>query len=169
MADNSSILRVGAAKAKAFIAADLTGRLNHLTRDMVDDMKVRMEALPGMTGNTKTSPAGAVYSNGVMQDIVLIGGTDSTRKPLQSKLTKGAKFAAGRQRYDGDTQEHTFTAPFDSSGNLQQSDNYDFLESQQSGFNEFKATVVGATEYLGDVQVADNYAKCQMEIDNYFK
>ena len=170
MADNSSILRVGTAKAKAFIAADLTGRLGNLTHDMVNDMKSRMDAeLPGMTGNVRTSPAGATYANGALHDIVLVGGTDSTRKPLQPKLTKGAKFAAGRQRYDGDTQEYTFTASLSSSGNFQQSENYDFLESQQSGSNEFKATIVGATEYLGDVQVADNFAKCQMEIDKYFK
>ncbi|MCM1295397.1 MAG: hypothetical protein NC311_07620 [Muribaculaceae bacterium] len=163
MADNLSALRQGFAKAKAAIKADLMPRLNRLTADMVSDMEQKMRILPGMTGNTRTSPAGATYADG-MFDTLYVGG-----QPIQPKLRKGEKFFAGQTRYDGDIQEHTFTAHTDTKGNVVQQDNYDFLESQQNAPNEFKATIVGGTEYLGHEQVTDNFAKCQMEVDKYFK
>lgn len=72
-------------------------------------------------------------------------------------------------RYDGDIQEADFKVPTPTTNRFQQQDNYDFLESQQSGANEFKATIMGGTEYLGHEQVTDNFAKCQLEIDKYFK
>lgn len=163
MTDNSAALRQGFAQAKAIITADLMPRLEKLTSDMVSDMVAKMNILPGMTGNTKTSPAGATYANGMFEQLFVDG------KPIRRKLKQGDKFFAGQQRYDGDIQEYTFTAPTETSGNVQQQDNYDFLESQQTGANEFKATIMGGTEYLGHEQVTDNFAKCQMEIDKYFR
>lgn len=165
--DNSAALKAGMTKAKAFITSDLTGRLNRLMGDMVSDMYAKMkEDVPGMTGNTQTSPAGAVYVNGVLESIDL---GDGRKPPLQGKLRAGQVFSAGRVRYDGDIQKKTFKADVDTTGNMSQSDNYAFLESQQSGTNELKMTVVGGTEYLGQQQVADNYAKCEDEIPKYFK
>lgn len=144
-------------------------RLGSLMSDMVSAMESDMRQLPGMTGNTRTSPAGATYANGVFEEMLLIGKTSSTGAPIRVKLRQGDKFFAGQVRYDGEIQEHTFTAPIETSGNVQQQDNYDFLESQQSGAKEFKATIMGGTEYLGHEEVTDNFAKCQMEIDKYFK
>lgn len=163
-ADNSAVLKAGMAKAKSAIRADLSGRLSRLMGDMVSDLnnKIR-EKTGGMTGNTWTSPAGAVYTDGQLSDIQL--GSE----PLQVKLRKGEVFSAGRERYDGSEQKKGFKASEDTTGRTSQLDNYLFLESQQSGSNEVKATIVGGTEYEGHEQVAENFAKCQMEIDKYFQ
>ena len=167
--DNSTALSKGATKARSIIRDDIMGRLNPLMYDMVSDMHSRMrKEVPGMTGNTMTSPAGATYAAGVMDDIVLVGANGTANPPLQGKLKAGAKFTAGRERYDGDIQERTFTATVDTSGNTSQLDNYEFLESQQNG-KGFKMTVIGGTEYLGMMQVADNFTFCQQEADKYFK
>ncbi len=162
--DNSAALKAGMAKAKAAIQADLTGRLSRLMGDMVSDMgkKIRDNA-GGMTGNTWTSPAGAVYADGMLTDIRL------GAEPLRGKLKKGDIFPKGSVRFDGTRQKKAFKADIETTGNPSQSDNYEFLESQQTGSKEFKATIVGGTEYRGHEQVADNFAKCQIEIDKYFK
>lgn len=169
MTDNSAALRQGFAKAKGIIKDDLMPRLGSLMSDMVSAMESDMRQLPGMTGNTRTSPAGATYANGVFEELLLIGKTSRTGAPIRVKLRQGGRFPAGMERYDGDIQEHTFTATEETSGNIQQQDNYNFLESRQTGANEFKATIMGGTEYLGHEEVTDNFAKCQMEIDKYFK
>ena len=163
-ADNSAALKAGMIKAKSTIRADLSGRLSRLMGDMIKDMENKIRAdVGGMTGNTWTSPAGAIYINGILSDISL-GET-----PLRDKLKKGDRFEKGNLRWDRDDQNKTFKASTQTTGHYQVNDNYEFLESQQSGSNEVKATIVGGTEYEGHEQVADNFAKCQMEIDKYFQ
>lgn len=166
--DNSAALRNGTAKAKKLIKENIMLRLDNLLYDVVDDMHNRMKSVPGMTGNTRTSPAGATYADGAIHDILIVGGNDSVTPPLQGKLVKGSKFSAGRIRYDGDVQQRTFSAGTDTTGRTSQEDHYEFLESRQAG-KEMKMTVIGATEYLGHEQVEDNYVYCQDAAQRVFK
>lgn len=161
--DNSAALRQGTQKALALIRENIAVRLSNLMYDAVDDLEMRIkESVAGMTGNTWTSPAGAVYVNGVMEDLVL--GADA----LQGKLLAGQVFSAGRERYDGDIQEHPFKATIDTTGRQSRIDKYEFLESQQSG-KGFKMTITGGTEYAGEVALTDNYTYVQQQADKYLK
>lgn len=64
-------------------------------------------------------------------------------------------------------QEYTFTASVETTGNTSQQDNYDFLESQQSG-DGIKMVVTGATEYLGNDQVTESYSYAQGAVGKHF-
>lgn len=161
--NNAQALRTGAAKAKQIIKDGIMVRLDNLLYDVISDLERRMMSeTGGMTGNTWTSPAGATYADGVINEIML------GDEPLMGKLRQGMKFHAGRERFDGTIQERTFTADTDTSGNESRKDKYRFLESQQSG-KGFKMTITGGTEYLGHQQLADNYVYCQGRTSDLFK
>lgn len=170
MADNSSILKSGSKIAKNVIAADIMSRLGLLMNDCTAKMTSDLFAnTPGMTGNTRTSGAGATYLNdGEMAEIIISGSNDGKNPPLSAKLRQGQIFKAGRQRYDGDVQEADFKADVDTSGNSAQKDNLAFLESQK-GDKDFKMVIVGGTEYLGQTQVTDNFGYMQNNVDKFFK
>lgn len=165
--DNSGVLAKGTAKAKKLIAAHLLKCMNNALDDVVADEHRRMSKLPGMTGNTRTSPAGATYANGMFDNLILAGDTFA-RPPLRSKLRNGQIFPAGAERYDGDIQEYDFVARLDTTGNTSQEDNYDFLEAQQMG-KEIKMVVTGATEYLGNDQVTESYQYAQSAVTKHFQ
>lgn len=168
MSDNSAILTAGTKIAKNAISADIMARLGLLMNDCTSQMADRLSAeVPGMTGNARTSGAGATYSSlGQLSEINISG--DGMAPPLSAKLRKGQIFHAGRQRYDGEIQEADFKAEVDTSGNTAQKDNLAFLESQK-GDKDFKMVIVGGTEYLGQTQATDNFAYCQNNADRYFK
>ena len=169
MANNSATLRNGSKMAKNAIRTNILSRLNVALVDTIGDMQNKMMSLPGMTGNTKTSPAGATYDNdGAMIDITVVGSTDGTRAPIRSKLKSGQTFKKESIRYDGSEQSKTFTAGVDTSGNTSQSDNVSFLNSQQGG-KDYRLVIVGASEYLGQQEVTDNYAWFENNVDRFFK
>lgn len=164
---NASVLREGAKKARKLIREHIRQCMNNALEDIVSDQHNRMAKLPGMTGNTRTSPAGATYVDGVFDNVQLAGHTCGA-PPIRTKLRKGGVFPAGAIRYDGDVQERKFTAGVDTTGETSQQDNYNFLESQQSG-SGFKMTVVGATEYLGNDQVVESYSYAQTALPKHLK
>ena len=155
---------------KNIITADIMQRIGNLMNDCTTQMTSQLfKEVPGMTGNTRTSGAGATYTNqGEMLDINISGSNDGSAPPLSAKLRQGNVFKAGRQRYDGDTQESDFKASVDTSGNTAQKDNLQFLESQKGG-KDFKMVIVGGTEYLGQQQITDSFSYCQNMADKYFK
>lgn len=168
MADNSSVLAQGTKIMKNIITADIMQRIGELMEDCTSQMESKLHAeVPGMTGNTRTSSAGATFNNkGELADVYISGnGSDA---PLSAKLREGQIFHKGRQRYDGRTQESNFKATVDTTGNTSQRDNYDFLASKKGG-KDFKMVIVGGTEYLGEQQVTDNYAYCETNADKYFQ
>ncbi len=87
--------------------------------------------------------------------------------PAKTPSEFRAELPIFKQRYQELLSDLHYTPPAPSV--TRTADNYEFLESQQTGSKEFKATIVGGTEYRGHEQVADNFAKCQIEIDKYFK
>lgn len=167
--DNSATLTKGTQMMKNIISADILNRLSGLMTDVVSTMHNQMQVqVPGMTGNTQTSPSGAIYDNGAVADLMAVGATDGTRPPLQGKLRQGQLFRAGRVRYDGDIQEYTFKAKTDTSGKTTQEDNINFLQSRNPG-KGYDMTIAGGTEYLGATQVTDNFAYCQNVVSSYFQ
>lgn len=170
MANNSAVLKAGTKIAKNVIALDVMGRLGKLMDDCTQQMSKKLSVeVPGMTGNARTSGAGATYDNeGTLAEINISGSNDGRTAPLSAKLRKGEVFKAGRQRYDGDTQRSDFIAKVETTGNTTQKDNLDFLESQEGG-KDFKMVIVGGTEYLGQEQVADNFGYMQNNVDRFFK
>lgn len=166
---NSAILKAGTKIAKNVISADITSRLGLLMEDCIGTMRQQLEQhVSGMTGNTRTSPAGAVYSDGSIVQIHIVGETDSVHKPLAPKLSIGNKWQKGRERYDDSSQKKTFEANFDTTRHYVQQDNLEYLNSQQ-GDKDFKMIVGGGTEYAGTEQVLDNFTYCQNNVDKFFK
>lgn len=169
MTINSAALKNGTRIAKNVISADIMQRIGALMEDCLGNMQTNLEMkVSGMTGNTLTSPAGATYEKGKIEKLHITSQDDNTRPPLAARLKQGAKWAQGRQRYDGGVQSKTFTADVETSGNTIQRDNAEFLKSQQSS-EGFKMIIAGGTEYAGMSQVADNFTFCQNIIDQYFK
>lgn len=163
---NAAALKAGTALAKNLIKEHLRQCMASALADVVSDQHIRMAKLPGMTGNTRTSPAGATYVDGKLDGLEMAGQTFA-QSPIRTKLRKGGVFPAGALRYDGDMQEYTFTASVETTGNTSQQDNYDFLESQQSG-DGIKMVVTGATEYLGNDQVTESYSYAQGAVGKHF-
>lgn len=169
MSDNSAVLRSGQKIARQVISLDISSRLGALMQSCVGQMTSHLkDEVPGMTGNTQTSASGGTYIEGRLTEVNISGSNDGMSPPLSAKLRKGNVFKAGRQRYDGGIQESDFKADVDTTGNQSQKDNLDFLESQE-GEKGFKMLIVGGTEYLGQVQVSDNFAYCQNNVDRFFK
>lgn len=169
MADNSSALAQGTKVMKNIITADIMNRIGSFMLENTRQLQTTMKKeLPGMTGNAVTSAAGATYNKGSIQAVVNTGMLDSTSPPLQPKLKKGQKFKAGRTRYDGSQQASTFTATEQTTGQTSQADNFDLIKSLASG-NDFKAVIIGGTEYLGATQVSDNFSFAENNIDKYFQ
>lgn len=169
MADNSAILKAGSKIAKNTISLDIVSRLGLLMEDCVGTMRQQLEQyVGGMTGNTRTSPAGAVYSDGNIVQIHIVGETDSVHRPLAPKLTIGNRWEKGSERYDEAPQKKTFEAKFDTTRHYVQQDNLEYLNSQQ-GDKDLKMIVGGGTEYAGLEQLLDNFSYCQNNVDKFFK
>lgn len=80
-------------------------RVHQFAREKMKELK-----LSDMTGNYINSFGIAIYRNG--EFIACATSSDiEGDSPIQVTLAEGDKFRAGRQRYDGSIQEHTFKAP----------------------------------------------------------
>lgn len=167
--NNSAVLQKGTQIAKNVISSDIVKRLGMLMEDCIGSMRQQLEhSVNGMTGNTRTSPAGAVYSDGSIVQIHIVGETDNVHKPLSPKLSSGNKWTKGSERYDETTQKKTFEANIDTTRHYVQQDNLEYLNSQQGG-KDLKMLIGGGTEYAGLEQVLDNFAYCQNNVDKFFK
>lgn len=91
---------------------EMTRGLPYVMQEVHQFAREKMEELnkSDMTGNYINSFGIAIYRNG---EFIACATTNDIEgeSPIQLTLAGGDKFRAGRQRYDGDTQEYTFTAP----------------------------------------------------------
>lgn len=119
-----------------------------------------------MTGNTINSYAAGVYVKGHLVQIETPQG--SIPNPLRRKLGRGQRFYAGSQRWDGEMQEHTFTAQAGSNGSMEAERSIAFLKSHKPSPKGWALVVCNGVEYATfqenemniDVLTADfDYAK----------
>lgn len=91
---------------------EMTKGLPYVMEMVHDYARETMEELKksDMTGNYINSFGIAIYRNG---DFIACATTNDIEgeDPIQVTLANGDKFQKGRERYDHNTQEHTFTAP----------------------------------------------------------
>lgn len=173
--DNSAALRKGTAKAKAIID-------NHLYLLLTDAAKKILEnATNGriflghnMTGNTVNSYAVGVYKRGVLD--FMMTSSQGIPKPLRRKLGKGQRFYAGSQRWDGDMQEHTFTAQVGTNGTMEAERSIAFLQSYKPSPNGWSLVVCNGVEYatfqesMMDIDVLTaNFDYAKMFVPSMFK
>lgn len=173
---NADVLRKGTEKAKKMID-DYIGNL--LLPDIAK--KLLQEAINNrimlghnMTGNTVNSYAVGVYSKGKLTFIMY--ASNGIAKPLRRKLNKGQKFFAGSQRWDGETQEHTFTAQVSTNGSTEAERSIAFLESYQATTKGWALVVCNGVEYaefqenMMDIDtLTANFDYAKMFIPSMFK
>lgn len=144
--DNSAALRIGSARAKKIIQGHMTVILRNALDELVDTaMHIRRE-LTGhnMTGNTVNSYAGGLFIDGALKAMSL---GQPGKSPLRNKLRGGEKFSKGKRRWDGKTQEHTFTAPIDTDGRTEAAASIDFIKSYKPKSKGLEIVVCDGVEY----------------------
>lgn len=156
--NNAAALKAGTAKAKKLIEAHILNQILIPTAKGLIQAAVegRMSLGHNMTGNTINSYAAGVYENGVLVHIETSAG--SIPNPLRRKLGRGQRFYAGSQRWDGETQEHTFTAKAGSNGTMEAERSIAFLQSHKPSPNGFALVVCNGVEYA-------TYQENEMNID----
>lgn len=156
--DNAAALKAGTAKAKKLIEDHIINQILIPTAKGLIKAATegRMSLGHNMTGNTINSYAAGVYVNGVLVHIETSAG--SIPNPLRRKLGRGQRFYAGSQRWDGETQEHTFTAQSGSNGTMEAERSIAFLQSHKPSVNGFALVVCNGVEYA-------TYQETEMNID----
>ncbi len=112
---------------------------------LLDAIQGRISLRHNMTGNTVNSYAAGVYVNGILIHIETSAG--SIPNPLRRKLGRGQRFYAGSQRWDGEAQEHTFTAQVSTNGSTEAERSIAFLESYQATTKGWALVVCNGVEY----------------------
>lgn len=145
--NNSAALRAGSQKAKDIIANHMLNTiLIPAAKDLVKSaVQGRIFAGHNMTGNTINSYAAGVYVQGQLVFIETSSG--SIPRPLRRKLGKGQRFYAGSQRWDGETQEFTFTAQVGSNGTTEAERSIAFLQSHKPSPKGWALVVCNGVEY----------------------
>ena len=174
MSDNSAALRAGTAKLKQVISKHISGCLfNALDRLVQMAADRRAHAGHNMTGNTVNAYAGGLFVEGRLTDLVVC---NAGHGPVRVKLRAGEKFVAGAKRWDGDTQEGTYTAEVDTDATKEPSAAISFIESYKAQPKGWVIVVANGVEYATfqetskgiDVLTA-NYAKAETIIFSAFK
>ena len=116
---NAAALQRGAQIAKDLIARHVLNKIFvPAAKGLIQAAtQGRIFAGHNMTGNTINSYAAGVYVNGQLVHIET--SARSISKPLRRKLGRGQRFYAGSQRWDGEMQEHTFTAQVSTNGTIE--------------------------------------------------
>ncbi|MDE7345669.1 MAG: hypothetical protein K2N48_02885 [Muribaculaceae bacterium] len=155
---NAAALKTGTAKAKRLIEDHILNQILIPTAKGLIQAATEGRVALGhnMTGNTINSYAAGVYANGVLVHIETSAG--SIPNPLRRKLGRGQRFYAGSQRWDGETQEHTFTAQAGSNGTMEAERSIAFLQSHKPSANGFALVVCNGVEYA-------TYQENEMNID----
>ena len=156
--NNAAVLKAGTAKAKKLIETHILNQILIPTAKALIQAATegRVSLGHNMTGNTINSYAAGVYVNGVLTHIETSAG--SIPNPLRRKLGRGQRFYAGSQRWDGETQEHTFTAKAGSNGTMEAERSITFLQSHKPSANGFALVVCNGVEYA-------TYQENEMNID----
>lgn len=144
---NEAALRRGTQMAKDVIARHvlnvmLVPAAKALIRDATQG---RISIRHNMTGNTVNSYAAGVYVDGKLVWIETSSG--SIPHPLRRKLGRGERFFAGSQRWDGEIQEHTFTAKVSTNGTMEAERSIAFLQSYKPSPKGWTLVVCNGVEY----------------------
>lgn len=144
---NEAALRRGTQMAKDMIARHvLNVMLVPAAKALIKDAtQGRISIRHNMTGNTVNSYAAGVYVNGKLVWIETSSG--SIPHPLRRKLGRGERFFAGSQRWDGETQEHTFTAKVSTNGTMEAERSIAFLQSYKPSPKGWALVVCNGVEY----------------------
>ena len=145
--NNAAALALATRRARDLIARQLLNRiLIPAARELIRDATERRIALGhNMTGNTINSYAAGVYAFGRLACIETIAG--SIPGPLRRKLGRGERYFAGSQRWDGETQEGTFSAPVSTNGTTEPERSIAFLQSFRPSPRGWAIVVCNGVEY----------------------
>lgn len=156
--DNSAALRRGTQMAKDMIARHILNViLVPAAKELIKDASQgRISIGHNMTGNTVNSYAVGVYVKGQLVHIETSSG--SIPKPLRRKLSRGERFYAGSQRWDGDVQVGTFTAQVSTNGTMEAERSIAFLQSHKPSPNGWALVVCNGVEYA-------TYQENELDID----
>lgn len=155
---NEAALQRGTQMAKDMIARHvLNVILVPTAKELIKDATLgRISIGHNMTGNTVNSYAVGVYVKGTLVHIETSSG--SIPCPLRRKLGKGERFYAGGQRWDGDVQQNTFTAPISTNGTTEAERSIAFLQSYKPSPKGWALVVCNGVEYA-------TYQENEMNID----
>lgn len=144
---NAAALRRGSQMAKDIIARHvLNVILVPAAKELIKDAtRGRISIGHNMTGNTVNSYAAGVYVDGKLAWIETSSG--SIPHPLRRKLGRGERFYAGSQRWDGEIQEHTFTAQVSTNGTMEAERSIAFLQSYKPSPKGWALVVCNGVEY----------------------
>ena len=144
---NAAALKLGTQRAKEMIARHILNQiLVPAAKELIQDAtQGRIYLGHNMTGNTINAYAAGVYVKGVLVHIETSAG--SIPNPLRRKLGRGQRFYAGSQRWDGETQEHTFTAKAGSNGTMEAERSIAFLHTYKPPVKGWALTVCNGVEY----------------------
>ena len=143
---NESELRVGTQRAKDIVARHI---LNKILVPMADAalktaVDRRIEMGHNMTGNTVNSYVVGVFVKGHLA--YMRGSWESVPKPLTHKVVR---YQPGRQRWDGDIQEHPFPTRgvVGHNGATEPDRAIAFINSYQANPNAWVLVVANGIEY----------------------
>lgn len=155
---NAAALQRGSQMAKGMIARHvLNAILVPAAKELIQAAtQGRVFAGHNMTGNTINSYAAGVYVDGTLVHIETSSG--NIPHPLRRKLGRGQRFYAGSQRWDGEVQEHTFTAQAGSNGTMEAEQSIAVLQSYKPSPKGWALVVCNGVEYA-------TFQENQMEID----
>ena len=156
--DNSAALQMGTRRAKEIMARHVLNQiLIPAAKELIQDAaQGRIRLGHNMTGNTVNSYAVGVYVKGQLVHIET--SSKSISRPLRRKLGKGQKFYAGSQRWDGEMQEHTFTAEVSTNGTTEAERSIAFIQSYKASDKGWELVVCNGVEY-------GTFQENQMQID----
>lgn len=143
---NTAALRAGTAKAKKLIEDHIVNQiLIPMANDMLDYVvKKRISDSHNMTGNTINSYVVGVFVKGRLN--YMRGSWESIPRPLTHKVYR---YQPGRQRWDGEVQEHMFptrgTAPHN--GAREPDRAIAFINSYQASPNGWTVVIANGIEY----------------------
>lgn len=154
---NAAALQRGAAKARQIIEDHMYLLFTHAAKKLLEEATNNRILLGhNMTGNTVNSYAAGVYCRGKI--VFMMTSSQGISKPLRRKLGRGQRFYAGSQRWDGEMQEHTFTAQAGSNGTMEAERSIAFLQSHKPSPKGWVLVVCNGVEYA-------SYQENEMNID----
>ncbi len=173
--DNSAALRKGTAKARKIIDDHIYLILTNIAKKLLQDAtNGRIFLGHNMTGNTVNSYAVGVYKRGVLD--FMMTSSQGIPKPLRRKLGYHQRFYAGDQRWDGETQQHTFTAQVGTNGSTEAERSIAFIQSYQASPKGWTIVLCNGVEYASfqesmmDIDVLTaNFDAAKMLLPAFFK
>ena len=137
-----------------------------------DAEQIRIQEEHNMTGNSVNSYAAGVYAHGKL----IWDSYSGVPKPLQGKLSKGQRYRAGWQRWDGETQVYTFKAKVATNGQTEPERAIAFIRSYKAPSDTFSVVVTNGVEYaefqqaqMGIDVLTKAYDNAKFDISQYLK